>query len=54
MHVLEDDDIQFKEDLTIDAGLVQVLDVQTKTLWGNDIRMVKVFGMKLHKKWLGS
>lgn len=40
--MLEVDDIQVKEDLTIDAGPVQVLDVQIKTLQGNDICTVKV------------
>ncbi|XP_047180640.1 uncharacterized protein LOC124847242 [Vigna umbellata] len=42
MHVLEVDDIQVHEDLTIKARLVRVLGVQTKNLRGKEIRTVKV------------
>ncbi|XP_017409330.1 uncharacterized protein LOC108321926 [Vigna angularis] len=41
-HVLEVDDIQVREDLTIEVGHVRVLDVQTKNLRGKEIRTVKV------------
>lgn len=42
VRVLEIDDIQVGEDLTFDAGPIRLLDVQTKTLRGKDIRTVKV------------
>ncbi|XP_014521827.1 uncharacterized protein LOC106778380 [Vigna radiata var. radiata] len=42
-HVLDVDDIQVREDLTIEAGPVKVLKVQTKNLSGKEIRTVKVF-----------
>ncbi|WVY99024.1 hypothetical protein V8G54_031175 [Vigna mungo] len=41
-HVLEVDDIQVREDLTIEAGPVRVLEAQTKNLRGKKIRTVKV------------
>ncbi|WVZ26804.1 hypothetical protein V8G54_000096 (mitochondrion) [Vigna mungo] len=41
-HVLEVDDIQVREDLTIEAGPVRVLEAQTKNLRGKEIRTVKV------------
>jgi len=40
--MLEVDDIQVREDITLDVEPVQVLDVQTKKLRGKEIRMVKV------------
>ncbi|WVZ13561.1 hypothetical protein V8G54_011127 [Vigna mungo] len=42
VHVLEVDDIQVREDLTFNVGPIRLLDVQTKTLRGKDIRTVKV------------
>lgn len=42
VRVLEVDDIQVREDLTFDAGPIRLLDVQTKTLRGKDIRTIKV------------
>ncbi|XP_047157954.1 uncharacterized protein LOC124828643 [Vigna umbellata] len=41
-HVLEADDIQVREDLTLDVGPVRALEKQTKNLRGKNIRMVKV------------
>jgi len=41
-HVLEADDIQGREDLTVEAGPVQILDSQIKQLRGKEIRTVKV------------
>jgi len=41
-HILEDDDVQIREDLTIGAGPVRILDSQTKQLRGKEIRTVKV------------
>ncbi|KAG2394978.1 uncharacterized protein HKW66_Vig0076470 [Vigna angularis] len=41
-HVLEVDEIQVKENLTMDVGPVRILDVQMKKLRGKDIRTVKV------------
>lgn len=41
-HVLEVGDIQVKEDLTIDARLLRILDMQTKNLRGKYIRIVIV------------
>jgi len=41
-HILEDDDVQIREDLTIGAEPVRILDSQTKQLRGKEIRTVKV------------
>ncbi|XP_014503321.1 uncharacterized protein LOC106763668 [Vigna radiata var. radiata] len=41
-HVLEVDDIQVREELTLDIRPLQVLDEQTKNLRGKNIRMIKV------------
>jgi len=41
-HVLQVDDVQVKEDLTLDVRLVRFLDVQTKKLRGKEIHTVKV------------
>ena len=41
-HVLEEDDVQIREDLTIGVGLVRILDSQVKQLRGKEIRIVKV------------
>jgi len=41
-HVLEADDIQVQEDLTMEARLVRILDSQVKQLRGKEIRTVKV------------
>jgi len=41
-HILEDDDVQIRDDLTIGAGPVRILDSQTKQLRGKEIRTVKV------------
>ncbi|BAT75915.1 hypothetical protein VIGAN_01385200, partial [Vigna angularis var. angularis] len=41
-HVLEVDDVQVREDLSLDAKPVRILDVQAKQLRGKDIRTVKV------------
>ncbi|XP_014521832.1 uncharacterized protein LOC106778387 [Vigna radiata var. radiata] len=42
VHVLEVDDIQVKEDLSLVVGPVRVLVVQTKRLRGKDVRTVKI------------
>jgi len=42
MHLLEDDDVQIREDLTIGAGPMRILDSQIKKLRGKEIRTVKV------------
>jgi len=41
-HVLESDDIQIREDLTLNTKLVRILDSQVKKLRGKEIRTVKV------------
>ena len=41
-HVLELDDIQIREDLTINTGPVRILDSQVKKLRGEEIKTVKV------------
>jgi len=41
-HVLEDDDVQVREDLTVGIGPVRILDSQVKPLRGKEIRTVKV------------
>ena len=41
-HVLEEGDVQVREDLTIGVGLVKILDSQVKQLRGKEIRTVKV------------
>jgi len=41
-HVLESDDIQIREDLTVNAGPVQILDSQVKKLRGKEIKTLKV------------
>jgi len=41
-HVLESDDIQIREDLTVNTGPVQILDSQVKKLRGKEIKTVKV------------
>ena len=40
--MLESDDVQLREDLTIEAGLVRIMDSQIKQLRGKEIRTVKV------------
>jgi len=41
-HVLESDDIQIMEDLTINTGPIQILDSQVKKLRGKELKTVKV------------
>jgi len=41
-HVLEEDDVQVREDLTIGVGLVRILDSQVKQLREKEIRTMKV------------
>ena len=41
-HVLKSDDVQLQEDLTMEAGPVQIMDSQIKQLRGKEIRPVKV------------
>jgi len=41
-HVLEQDDVQVREDLTMGAGPVRFLDSQVKQLKGKEIQTVKV------------
>jgi len=41
-HVMEEDDVQVREDLTIGVGLVRILDYQIKQLKGKEIRTMKV------------
>ena len=41
-HVLEQDDVQVREDLTMGVGPMRILDSQVKQLRGKEIRMVKV------------
>ncbi|XP_027936183.1 uncharacterized protein LOC114191203 [Vigna unguiculata] len=41
-HVLEQDDVQVCENLTIGVGLVRILDSQVKQLRGKEIQIVKV------------
>jgi len=41
-HVLEEDDVQVRKDLTIGVGPVRILDSQVKQLRGKEIRTVKV------------
>jgi len=41
-HVLEEDDVQVREDLTVAVGLVRILDSQVKQLRGKEIRTMKV------------
>ena len=41
-HVLEVDDIQVREDLTLDVGPIRVLDEQTKKLREKEIHTVKI------------
>jgi len=41
-HVLESDEIQIREDLTLNTGPVRILDSQVKKLRGKEIRTVKV------------
>ena len=41
-HMLEQDDVQVREDLTMGVGPVRILDSQVKQLRGKEIRMVKV------------
>jgi len=41
-HVLEEDDVQVHEDLTIGVGPVRILDCQVKQLRGKEIQIVKV------------
>jgi len=42
-HVLDEDDVQVREYLTIGVGLVRILDSQVKQLRGKEIQTVKVF-----------
>ena len=41
-HVLESNDIQIREDLTVNTRPVRILDSQVKKLQGKEIRTVKV------------
>jgi len=41
-HVLESDDIQIREDLTVNTGPIRILDSQVKKLRGKEIQIVKV------------
>ena len=40
--MLEEEDVQIREDLTIGVGLVRILDSQVKQFRGKEIRTVKV------------
>jgi len=40
--VLETDDVQFRDDLTLDVRPVSIVDSQVKNLRGKEIRTVKV------------
>jgi len=40
--VLEAGDIQVREDLTVDTGLVRILDSKVKQLRGKEIKTMKV------------
>jgi len=42
-HVLEQDGVQVRENLTLGVGPVRILDFQVKQLRGKEIRTVKVF-----------
>jgi len=41
-HVLEADDVHFRDDLTLDVRPVRIVDSQVKKLRGKEIRTVKV------------
>jgi len=41
-HVLEQDDVQVRENLTLGVGPVRILDSQVKQLRGKEIRTMKV------------
>jgi len=41
-HILEEDDVQVREDLTVGVGPVRILDSQVRQLRGKEIRTVKV------------
>ena len=41
-HVLEQDDVQVREDLTMGVGSVRILDSQVKQLRGKEIQTMKV------------
>ena len=41
-HVLESDEVQVREDLTMLVGPVRILDTQVKQLRGKDLKTVKV------------
>jgi len=41
-HVLESDEVQVREDLTMPVRLVHILDTQVKQLRGKELKMVKV------------
>jgi len=41
-HVLETNDVQFKDDLTLDVRLVRIVDSQVKKLRRKEIQTVKV------------
>jgi len=41
-HVLESNNIQIREDLTVNIGPVQILDSEVKKLRGKEIKIVKV------------
>ena len=41
-HVLEQDDVQVRENLTLGVGPVRILDSQVKQLRGKEIQTVKV------------
>jgi len=41
-HILEEDDVQIREDLTVGAGPVRILDSQVKQLREKEIKTVKV------------
>jgi len=46
-HVLESDDTQIREDLTINTGPVRILDSQVKKLRGKEIKTMKVIWDKI-------
>jgi len=41
-HVLESDEVQVREDLTMPVGSVRILDTQVKQLRGKELKTVKV------------
>jgi len=49
-HVLEQDDVQVREDLTIGVGQVRIVDSQVKQLRGKEIQTMKSYGTRQHRR----